>query len=312
DQSPESDHLASLYNEPEFIAADLVAHRFQRNEPGQVRGIPWLAPCLQVIADIRDGDNEILDAVRNAAEFAVFGEATGPDVDFVAVNESTDLERRTLKMMAPGYSVKGVQANQPNTSYLDFRDERIREIGAPVQMPLLRVKHDASDHNYSSARFDDLGYWRGIGRTRHWISSRDLAPLLRKVEREARLSQISAGLAVPRPKDFRSVQLMWHWPQPQRLDLNREWSGLGIQRALGALSFDQMLDSTGTNRDQYLAQEKRSRAAFEKAGIPYPEMDQVLKAIKILGDAESIDQPANKKTRDKPAPTPKEAASASA
>lgn len=296
DQAPEND-IMSYLQEPTFVPADQVGHRFQRSEPGQVIGVPWLAPCLQVVADVRDGDNEILDAVRNAADWSVLLEATDPGADFVQVNETADIQRRTMRTLPPGYKANSVKGDHPNTNYLAFRDERIRELGAPVQMPLLRVKHDASSHNYSSARFDDLGYWRGIARHRHWISDRDLRPLLLRVEREARLAQMSSGSPVPRPKDFESVKLFWHWPQPQRLDLNKEWSGIAIQRALGGLTFDQMQASTGSTRETFLAQEKRARADFEKAGIPYPELDQILKAVQAMQKADAGDEPAKPKRK---------------
>lgn len=294
DRTPEG-QFVGFTQDPERVTADLVRHRFRVLEPGQRRGVPWASSTLQVLADIRNADNEILDAIRAAADSAAFLEATGDQVDFLNVNESTSIERRTLKTLPPGWSLKTLNPAQPHTNYLTFRDERVREIGRVVGMPLLIIKGDAGRHNYSSARFDERGYWRNIEKFRHTVQERDLSPMVRMVERETRLSQLSGGARVPRPKRFESVKFIWNWPQPPKLDLQKEWSGHGIMRALGSLSFDDMIKQTGRTREQYLAQEKRARADFDEAGIPYPEPEEALKALLAyaqLSNNQQEEQPA--------------------
>jgi len=283
DTTPEG-AFVGLTTKPEHFDAPLVGHRFRVLEPGQRHGVPLASSALQVIADIRDGDNEILDAIRAAADQGVLLEANNEDAPFINVQDSTTVERRTIKTIPSGWRAKQLQPTQPHTNYLAYRDERIREIGRPIGMPLLMVKGHAGGHNYSSARFDALSYWRNIDKQRYLIQQRDLTPLVRMVERETRLSQLSAGKRVPRPKKLCSCKLIWKWPQPPKLDLQKEWAGLAIKRAIGALSFDDMLNQTERTREEYLAQEKRARAEFEEAGIPYPEADQVLKTILALGD----------------------------
>jgi capsid protein len=60
--------LSTDFKNPE--AADII-HQFKVLEPGQVRGVPWLATGMQAIADARDYDNEVLDAARAAADSGI-------------------------------------------------------------------------------------------------------------------------------------------------------------------------------------------------------------------------------------------------
>jgi capsid protein len=85
------------------LPADVVLHGFVPLEPGQARGVPWLAVMLQVIADLRDYDTEVLAAARVAANQALWFYTDHPDAPYMHVNESTDIERGTASTAPPGW-----------------------------------------------------------------------------------------------------------------------------------------------------------------------------------------------------------------
>ena len=130
--------------------ANQVIHYFDVLEPGQLRGVPWLSTSLQAIEDLRSYDEQVLDAARAAADFSVLLTTDHPDAKYFAVNEESNFKRRTIRTAPPGWKANQIQAEQPTTQYVQFRQERQRDLGRPAGMPLMMVRLDSSGHNYSS------------------------------------------------------------------------------------------------------------------------------------------------------------------
>jgi capsid protein len=173
-------------------------------EAGQVRGVPWLVPALQAMADLRDYDDQVLDAARAAADWAVYLSAESNDAVPIDIETSADVERRTVSALPPGWKTSAHQAEQPSTQYSEYRAERLREIGRPVNMPLMIVRLDSGDHTFSSATFDAGKYNNGIVVHQRWIESVALARLARIVISESMLS----GARLPET----GFKLKWIWP----------------------------------------------------------------------------------------------------
>ena len=104
--------VSSLGQVTEYDASTVI-HGFKHREPGQVRGIPWLAPVLQTCADLRCYDEQVMDAARAAADMAILLHTDHPDATYLAVNESTTVERRTIRTLPPGWKASQMQAQQP-------------------------------------------------------------------------------------------------------------------------------------------------------------------------------------------------------
>ena len=200
-------------------------HFFQKVEPGQVRGYPMLAPVIQPIRDIRDYDAEVLDAARAAANFGVILATNHPDAPFLETNECVDMERRTMRTAPPGWQPHLMKAEQPTTSYVDFRTERQREIGRPANMPAMIVRLDSSNHNFSSARFDGQRYDRGNRALQKTITRRKLMRLLKIVERQA-------GLQTSRPE---KATVKFIWPASPHVDPTKEAKAAEILLSLGII-----------------------------------------------------------------------------
>lgn len=197
------------------VPADDIIHEFRVLEAGQVRGLPWLVTGLQPIADMRDFDNEVLDAARAAADNGAVMVTNHPDSQFVEINETTEVERRTLTALPPGYDMKQMIPQQPATGYLDYHDEQLRKIGHPVGMPLMMIKLDSRKHNYSSARFDGQIYERASKTLRAWMARTTLNRLVELVAMEARVGKKLSEA----PED---VHYHWEWPPFPHVDPAKE------------------------------------------------------------------------------------------
>ena len=242
------------------IPAESLLHVYRRTEPGQARGIPWLAPALSTAADLRDFDESTLDAARTAADYCVLLFTDHLDAQYSEVNDSTPIERRTISTLPPGYKPLQVKPEHPATNYVEFRNERMRELARSAGMPLMRVRLDSRDHNYSSARFDDQVYQRSLNRVRAWIETAALNRLVIHVAREAQF----LGWLGPWP---RTARLNWVWPAAPHVDPTREAEAEARRLASGTLSLTDACAAHGLEFEAVTAQRKRERELLEEAGL---------------------------------------------
>jgi lambda family phage portal protein len=251
------------------IPPDLIIHEFVTDEEDQARGIPWLNPALPATADLRDYDAQIQDAARQMADQASLLYTDHPDAQLWENPESVEVERRTVRMVPPGWKPFTYPATQPPAQYPDYRAERFREIGRPVGMPLLMVRLDASRHNYSSARLDTQVYRRSIAGIQTWISGSDrtygtLTRLVDEIAREARF-------AVP---ELRSppaeVSYIWTWPVMPHVDPVKEATAEGTALANRTESITGALAARGRDLESHVATLAREATVFEAAGVAAP------------------------------------------
>lgn len=244
------------------IAAKDIIHGFVRQEPGQARGVPWLAPVLQVIADIRDYDAAVLQAAITAAEQSIALTTDNEELEVVAINESADIERGTRWFAPPGYKVEQLQPTQPSTNYNEYRREHIAEYGRPVSMPGMTVRLDSKDHNFSSARFDGQVYQRGLSALEGWIERSTLNRLVRLITNEAAAAR-GGSSATKRGR----IKYVWTWPVPPHVDPQKEAKAEAIRLQSGTTTLTDALASHGTNLETHIAKAKRELKLLREAGL---------------------------------------------
>ncbi|UCG33291.1 MAG: phage portal protein [Phycisphaerales bacterium] len=260
DKSPETD-LSQTPKVVRILAKNII-HEFHHLEAGQARGIPWLSASLQDVADLRDYDNEVLDAARAAADSGNLIHTTHPDVEPVVVEESCEIERRTNTVLPPGYTATQMTPQQPSTQYNDYHDELVRRLGSYVAMPLMIIKHDSRKHNYSSARFDDQGYNRANKTLQGWLARRVLNRLVEMVATEAE----RAGV-LKRPE---RVKYKWTWPARPHVDDQKEAKGSSERLANCTSSLRDECAALGKDWEELIEQQGREKKALEAQELPSP------------------------------------------
>lgn len=259
------------------IPAEDILHVFRSREPGQARAFPRLASCLQEIADLRDYDNQVMDAARTAANNGMLLYTIQPE--HVAANPrvfsgTIALERQVAKALPPGYQAMGQTSTQPTAQYIDFRHEKLRSLGRPMNMPLLMVLLSAEDSNFSQSRIDlNVIYQRGLNAEQDRIEDRWLNPLRSLVLREAGLA-FRAGATARDANPFRLP------PRPKQVVFRWGWEPIGQanpidhvktqeQRIrLGLTSPSHELANEGKDEDEILDSLAASNAKREKRGLP--------------------------------------------
>lgn len=253
-------------------ARDMI-HGFMLVEEEQVRGVPWLASSLQPIADLRDYDAQVLDAARQAADWAVSLYTEHPDAEYLEVDATASIERRQFQTVPPGWKPFALTPPQPATTYESYRSERQRDIGRPRGMPLMTVRLDSSKHNYSSARFDAQVYRRGIKSMRGWLKRRVLDGLVDDIAREAQL-YAAANPQWEHAKALRkrpvAVMYTWTWEGFPHVDDVKEASGQRMRMEDGTLTFSEACLENGLDPDAVIEQLKKDTAKLRAAGIRPP------------------------------------------
>lgn len=282
---------------------DDVIHEFLVDEEEQARGYPWLAPSLPSIADTRDFDDQIMDAARSMADASGLLYTDSPDAPVWNMPESTKVERRTYKMAPPGWKPWNYPATAPPVQYPDYRSERHREMGRPLNMPLLIVRYDASRHNYSSARFDSQGWYRTVEGVQNWLSGtpESCGTLNRLVDLVGAEARFSIPALRKRPDD---VEYLWTWSPRPHVDATKEADAETIGLETGTTNLIDTLAARGTTLQRHLRAMQRIVREFEAAGIPLPSWfhGSPQASEESNTDADAREKRATKEARDKEEP----------
>ena len=136
-------------------------------------------------------------------------------------------------------------------------------------MPLLIAQADASNHNYSSARFDSQGWGRFVQFVQHFLSGseRSYGILNRLVD----IVLAEARFTVPElrnpPKD---VAYQWTWAARPHVDQLKEAAASEKNLTTRKSSLTEELAAEGKSIDSHIRVLSREVQKFEKAGLPLP------------------------------------------
>jgi len=159
------DGAAALQRDYDRIPAAAVLHWFRVDRPGQARGIPDIMPALPLFAQLRRFTLAVLAAAETAADFAGILYTDAPangEADAAEPFEPIELEKRALLTMPGGWKMSQMQAEQPATTYAEFKHELLNEIARCLNMPYNVAAANSSGYNYASGRLDHQTYFKAI------------------------------------------------------------------------------------------------------------------------------------------------------
>ncbi len=149
----------------ETIPAEYMIHWYRSDRPGQSRGLPEIMPALPLFAQLRRYTLAVLAAAETAADFAAVLYTDAPANGEAQPLEALDiisLEKRMATIMPDGWKLGQIRAEQPTTSYSEFKREILGEIGRCMQVPVNILLGDSSKHNYASGRLDHQSFFKSI------------------------------------------------------------------------------------------------------------------------------------------------------
>jgi lambda family phage portal protein len=157
-----------------------VLHHFRRVRPGQTRGIPYLAPVIEIVKQIgRYADAEVMAAVvagmftgfitseqgglgGNGIPGVVGGTTDAAQTDDIRMGYGTLAELRT------GEKIEFGNPGRPNPNFDKFMEACVRQIGVGLEIPFeVLIKHFTA--SYTAARAALLEAWKFYRGRRAWL-----------------------------------------------------------------------------------------------------------------------------------------------
>jgi len=128
--------------------------------------VPDIMPALPLFAQLRRYTLAVIEAAEVAAMIALLMKTTtlGTEGEAAEVPPLTELEfRRNMAVFVPeGWEPHQLKAEQPTTTYGEFKGEILNEIARCLNMPYNIAAGNSSSYNYASGRLDHQTYYKSI------------------------------------------------------------------------------------------------------------------------------------------------------
>jgi lambda family phage portal protein len=250
------------YGVGDWINAENILHGYDKVEADQARGVPWCQSGLPTAADLRDYDDQVMDAARSAADMAIIAQTKHPDAEYFATNETATYRRRRINHIAPGWEIAQLQPHQPAATYKEHRHERMGDLGRGKGVPSMVLRLDARDHNYSSARFDRSLLHASASHVRTTLYNKRLSRLVRIVLSEA----ILMGILPFPPSTYKISHI---WPAMPQVDEDKAAKAETRYMKNGSLSYsDACVQRHGRRASDVIRIRQRDEKRLKAAGLP--------------------------------------------
>lgn len=263
-----------------------VLHLFDRKRPGQVRGVPYLAPVIEHLKQLaRYSDAELQAAVISAALamfvkmdsdafMTLFDDKSQGDYLNSAtswdgsINTNMDSPGKVVNLL-PGEDIVTPDLGRPNDKFDPFFLAMLKQIGPALEIPFeILIKHFSS--SYSASRAALLDFWRFVRVRRDFMATRFCEPIKDLFFEEAvSLGRIKApGFFSDPAIRYAYTRVSWVGDSQGSIDpekevrAQRERIALSIStRKKEAIAFD------GGDWEENISQLAKEKAMLDDAGI---------------------------------------------
>lgn len=213
------------------IPAEYMLQYLRQDRPGQVRGIPELTPALPLFALLRRFILAVLTSAESAASFAAVLKTSAPPMGeddgagagaaaSIPPGFSIEIERNMLTSLPEGWDISQLRAEHPNSTFSEFYDKILGNIGCVMSLPFNVVACNSSGYNYASGRLDYQSFDLSLRVERELIEQQILDRIFREWLVEA--SAISGFL----PGSVKNLDVMyehqWFWDGREHVDPVKE------------------------------------------------------------------------------------------
>jgi len=270
-----------------------VLHMYHKERPAQRRGMPTLAPVVEILKQMsRLTEAELMASVVSSF-FTVFIKTNstlgGLTEGFVPEEKVTDSTANIadqniyemgngsiIELGGEGQDISIADPKRPNQAFEPFFMAMVKQIGSALEIPFeqLLLHFDAS---YSAARGAMLEAWKFYRHRRQWLSRRFCQPVY-----EAWLDDVVSSGRVDAPGYFDdpAIKVAWagsYWggPGQGQIDPLRETQA-AQQRIEWYLSTweDEYTAIHGTDWNTSLARGAREREMIAEKELPLPSTKQ--------------------------------------
>ncbi len=287
-----------------------LIHVYEQLRPGQSRGIPYLAPVIEMLHQLGKYTDAELQSAVISSYFTVFvttPEGGGNFSTFLPSDEggeSTDedytMGSGAIVGLAEGETIETANPGRPNATFDPFVMSLLRQIGTSLGLPFeLLIQHFTK--SYSAARTAMLNAWKVFLTKRSFMVDHfcNLVYELWMEEAVLRERIIAPGFLTDPLRRKAFLGNLWIGPAAGQIDPTKEtaaaqarvdgfFSNISIESAAMGIDFDQNMKQV--KREQSKLAEIRNIMSPQKAVTgPNEEVDD-------LND--NVDNPLNEDTED--------------
>lgn len=257
-QHPGDGAMAS--DKDRIINAENMVHIFRRDRPGQARGIPEILPALGLFAQLRRYTLAVLSAAETAAYMAMVLSTDAPPAgaDYLDPLDAIELERNMMTTLPMGWKAEQFKAEQPTTTYREFKAEILNEIARCLNMPFNVAAGNSSGYNYASGRLDHQVYFRAISIERGRYEKLVLDKLFGIWVREWELEN---SITLPTKKHT------WMWDGFAHVDPAKEASAQQTRLTNRTTTLADEYAKQGQDWEEQLKQIAKEQALMDSLGI---------------------------------------------
>ncbi len=252
-----------------------ILHVFEKLRPGQTRGIPYLAPVLEMLHNLGKYSDAELQAAVIASYFTVFIETEAGNVGLASMIPTSETGGATsdgdyrlssggMVRLKKGEKLSTAEPGRPNSSFDAFVNAISEQIGAALGLPVeLLVQHFTS--SFSAARAAMLLAWKMFFTRRSWLVTHFCDPVYAALMEEAVLR---GRVVAPGFLDDPLIRMaylgnIWTGPPQGQIDPTKETKAAQL-RIDGLMStIDQEVAALGGDFDQNM-QQIRKEVKFKK------------------------------------------------
>lgn len=148
--------------ESKFVPAEDIIHIYRMDRPGQVRGVPWLAPVMLRLRDFDEYADAQLVRQKIAACFVL-------NIQDMAGTESADANDPLPDKVEPGLIMRSPNGTEMNFAtppavqgYHEYGSFTLHEVAAGLGIPYEAMTGDYSGVNFTSGRMGQIKFHRNL------------------------------------------------------------------------------------------------------------------------------------------------------
>ena len=177
-----------------------------------------------------------------------------------------ELERRMATVLPGGWKLGQVQAQQPATTYGEFKREILNEIARCLNMPYNVAAGNSSGYNYASGRLDHQTYYKSIRVDQAQLGLVVLDRILRAWLDEAILISDLLPLWV-RTAAFGELPHQWFWDGQEHVDPAKEANAQATRLANHTTTLAYEYARQGRDWENALRQRAKEVALMRELGL---------------------------------------------
>ena len=250
------------------VPADRIIIYGNMERAGQVRGVSELAPCLELFANLRAFSLSVLAASETAANHAglLYTDSSADALaDEVDPYYEVEIERNTLKALPFGWKMSQLKAEQPVTTYKEYRDSVLNEICRCVEAPFNIALGNSSGYSYAGGRLDEVNYTKALN-----IERDELDLIVNDDVLDAFVDEWLAVKGIPSESFDRSHN--WVYDGREHIDpvKYRNSQKVALENGTSSLQMECAKDGTDWEvvQDQRLEAEAREMKKRKEMGLP--------------------------------------------